>query len=408
MKRFLAVVLGAMLVLGFAVSAFAQDGLKLSGSLTMRGWYLDTLDNNSNDGNGDDAYYDTQLRLMFDATVGKAKAVIELQNGAGGSSKWGRNTDFQAAENMNLSVKQAYIAFPVAGLNISAGHQLLSLGVKSFFDASKDGAKAILVTYPFDKKNIVGVGTIKALDTDVLASTAIAEDKDIYFGLASFDLNGHTLGLNAAAVIDNAVAKSHLYNWALTLNGKLGAGLGYTLAADIQTGKQDGANDNKGYHVRGALSYQATPELNLSAASIYFSGEESGADVKKFVTFLEDTNYATWVFGYMNRGFGATIGTGTPAPGGFWFNRLAADYKATKDLSVGLAYINIRGTYDSSVNASKEVGNEIDFTIAYNISKGLTYNVIGGFLMPGKAYENANPLRDDTAIGIRHALTLSF
>jgi hypothetical protein len=411
MKRYLALILGVLLVLGFAANSFAQTELKLSGSLTLRGWYLDNLDNDDTNAKGDDSYYDTQLRLKFDATIDKAKAVIELQNGAGGSSKWGRSDDFQKAEDMKLSIKQAYISFPVMGLNISAGHQLLSLGVKSFFDASKDGAKAIVVTYPFDK-NVVGLGTIKATDTDVLSLDQKAEDLDIYFGLASIGLGGgHTLGLNIAGVIDNIGANSKLYNYGLTLAGKIDP-VSYTLAADIQSGEDEAKNDYKGYHVRGVLGYKATPELNLSLASIYFSGEKDGADVKRYQTYLEDTNYATFVFGYLNRGLGAAYGTGTPAPGGFWFNKIGASYKATKDLALGLDYINIRGTYGAGAQittvTSKNVGNEIDFTLKYQIARNLTYNVIGGVLFPGDAYEQASAVRNDSAFALRHALSLSF
>lgn len=428
MKRFLMIMLAVALVMS-AATAFAEvkaanSDINLSGSLTFRGWYANNLDNDSSTVAGDTAFYDTQFRLLMEAKVDKAKAVVEFQNSSGGSDKWGTtstgpgSTDFQSGDNADLHFRQAYIAFPVMGLHVSVGHQLLSLGVKSFFDASKDGAAGILVTYPFDK-NVVGVGTIKHTENNGLTSDAWSgpnsNDLDIHFGLASFALGGgHTLGINIGNVVNaNTTTNDNasLWNYGLTLSGKLDP-VTYTIAGDMQGGKADGINKNQGYHMRGVLGYQATPEMGLNLASIYYSGEKTGADVKKFATYLEDTNYATFVFGYLNRGLGGTYGTGTPAPGGFWYNKVGATYKPTKDLALGLDYINIRGTYGAgqgpSSVTSKDVGDEVDVTLAYNISKGLTYNIIGGILMPGKAYKQANALRDDNAIAARHSITLSF
>jgi hypothetical protein len=331
--------------------------------------------------------------------------------------------DFQNGDSADLYFRQAYLAFPIAGINVSIGHQLIALGQKSYFDASKDGAATILLTYPLSKTDVIGIGTIKREDNGVYSPNAFSgptgNDKNFHFAFADFNLGGHKLGINVSDMQDNAISGANLYNWGLTLSGKLAA-VDYSLVGDVQSGKANGINKNQGYHAAAKLGSNVGP-LYLTLWSSYYSGEKNGDSVKKFVSYLEDNYYETFVWGYFTRtansagtgnDLGGTYGQGIPDPGGFWFNKIGADYKVSRDVKVTAAYINIRGTYGSKAQFatvdSKKVGDEIDFMLAYSLGKNLTWDFETGYLMPSTAYKEANSLRTDNALALRNTITLFF
>lgn len=459
MKKYLALLAAMLFVLSFAAIAFAQTPtgtqavvsqgdtqINLSGEIGMRGRYFKNLDLNkhqtdtsgehgSSNQLGNASFYQYHYALKIEATTGKVKGVMELYSGKTGWLTWGSNSfqnpvEDDAAQTGSTGYgpnwRQLYIAFPIGPVTATIGHQLLQLGVASFFDATKEGADAILLTYKFDK-NLIGLGTIKAAESNYSATVNSGYDNDlnIYFALGNFDLAGNTLGINLAQVRNGLTTGANdpdtLYNAGLTFKAKAGP-VGILLAGDKQFG--DNGNDAtkvkyKGWHARGVFDFSATDMIKLTAASIYYSGDNGNTDKKneKFVTYLEDKDYATFVFGYMIRnaiGANAPLATtqygpGVPVPGGYWFNRLAIDVKPTKDLNAQLAYINIRGTYkNQSTTTSKKVGDEVDLKVDYSIAKNLTYTIQGGYFMPGKAWERTGYKNEDNAIAVQHVVMYNF
>ncbi|MCX5717867.1 MAG: hypothetical protein NTW44_06080 [Nitrospirae bacterium] len=438
MKRFLMIMLAVAMVMS-AATAFADvkanSDITLSGEIRVRALTAKDMDLYAPTPQGDGDANITAIKIKMEAKVEKVKAVIELQTGPAGFSKWGTVgtpnnelnptltgfNDFQNADASDLYFRQSYLAFPLMGVNVSIGHQLLFLGEKSFFDAGKDGAAAIVLTYPFGKKDAVGIGTIKVTDNGVYTPNAwsgpTGNDKNFHFAFASIDLGGHTLGLNIADMHDSIISRADLYNWGLTLSGKV-LGAKYTLVGDVQSGKQDGVHKNEGYHASAMLDIPVSA-VSLNLRSNYYSGEKDGDEVKKFVTYLEDldylddpTHYDTFVWGYFTRAMGTQYGQGVPDPGGFWFNRIAADYKVTKDLNLKLAYINIKGTYGKNAQfagvCSKKVADEVDFMLTYTIAKNLTWWFQTGYLMPSKAYKEKNTLATDPALLAINTLVFQF
>ncbi|MCE5194835.1 MAG: hypothetical protein LLF28_05165 [Nitrospiraceae bacterium] len=456
MKKYLALIVSMLLVLSFAAVAFAQmpagttsvvakgdTQVALTGEIGMRGRYFKNLDLNDSDGSGGEkgnaSMYQYHYALGVTATTGKVKGVIEFYSGKTGWLTWGKTSstaeigkpaeDDVTTGSLGPNFRQLFIEFPVLGVNVKVGHQLGQLGVASFLDFSKEGADALILSYPFGK-NSVALGTIKVTEMNDVATTEGSPDKDtdIYFATGDFDLSGHGLGFNVAMVRNSDVAtkKSNvLYNAGLTYKGKFGP-LGLLAAFDKQFG--DHGSDTakvkyQGYHARLVANYAPINELTLSAASIYYSGDKGDTTDKSegFTTYLEDKDYATFVYGYLVRGVqgGAltatsNYGPGVPVPAGTWFNRLAATYKPMKDLAVTGAFINLRGTYKNisamSYNgSSKSIGNEIDMLISYDITKNLNYSIQGGILMPGKAWERSDTLKqDENAIAMQHVLMYKF
>lgn len=455
MRKLTVVAMAVLAVLAFAASVFAVQAeipantsavvakaktqITLGGELAIRGRIFKNLDltQDSQSPNGNDSFYQYQYILNLTAVTGKTKGVIELYSGNTGWVKWGKSSFQQGvngyadANSDGLTFRQLYIAFPVMGLNVSVGHQLGQLGVASFLDFSKEGADMILVSYPIDKKSSIAIGTIKLEEDGSLTSTDTNDkDKDIYFATADIDLGGHMLGINIANLRDKdgltTTNQKELWNWGLTLKGKLMSNLSYVFAGDLQRGENYAATKvkNRGYHLRGVLNYQATPELGLKLASIYYSGDKGNTAEKQegFVTLLEDKNYATFIYGYLIRGVQAgtaltanstNIGPGAPVPAGTWFNVLGANYKFSKDLSAGLDFIWLRGTYKevanmSYNNSSKKIGWELDANIAYNLGDNLVYSVMAGMFDPGSAWARATDDNNKKAYAFEHKITYKF
>jgi hypothetical protein len=435
MKRFLMIVLAAAMVLS-AATVFAdvkadRSDINLSGMMVMGHVIAKNLDMVGPTQAGDADANPMVVMIKMEAKVDRAKAVIELQTGPAGYDRWGTKgnvgmamtgaPDFQNGDSADLYFRQAYLAFPIAGINVSIGHQLIALGQKSYFDASKDGAATILLTYPLSKTDVIGIGTIKREDNGVYSPNAFSgptgNDKNFHFAFADFNLGGHKLGINVSDMQDNAISGANLYNWGLTLSGKLVGTVEYTLAGDIQSGKEDGIHKNQGYHVRGRLASDVGP-VKVTLGSSYYSGEKNGDSVKKFITYRDDhyyetlEYYETFVFGYFSRELGGEYSQGAPKSGGFWFNKIGVDRNFTRNFRVRAAYVNIRGTYGANAQyatvESKKVGDEFDFLMAYTIAKNLIWEFESGYLMPSTAYKQANAMRTDDAMVIRNTIKLLF
>lgn len=454
MRKLTVVAMAVLAVLAFAASVFAVQAeipantsavvakgktqITLGGEISMRGRLFKNLDLEKNSAAGNDSFYQYQYILNLTAVTGKTKGVMELYSGDTGWVTWGKRsfqrpanagtTEINAANDSDTGMRfrQLYIAFPVMGLNLSIGHQLGQLGVASFLDFSKEGADMIHISYPIDKKSSVAIGTIKIEDRGILNNDSSVNDSNGYFATADIDLSGHMLGINIARIADQQIDDNELWNWGVTLKGKLMSNLGYVFAGDLQSGKaiKDGAK-YRGYHIRGVLNYQATSALGLKLASIYYSGDKqdstgSGTKQEGFQTFLEDKNYATFIYGYLVRNphtatGPASYGPGAPAPAGTWFNVLGANYKFSKDLSAGLDFIWLRGTYKGTKttattfnpNNSKKLGWELDANIAYNLGDNLTYSVVAGMFDPGSAWAR-DGFDPKNAYAFEHKITYKF
>ena len=92
MRKYLAVLLGVLLILSFAVTAFADDktDITIGGKILERGWYFDNVTGVSGNGespvkNGESgAFYTTNINLTVDAKVAdNIRGMVEFETARG-------------------------------------------------------------------------------------------------------------------------------------------------------------------------------------------------------------------------------------------------------------------------------------------------------------------------------------
>ena len=94
MKKYFAVLLGVLLVLSCALTAFAEDKteITLGGKILVRGWYFDNVTDVSGhsavpEKTESHSFYSTNVYLTVDAKVSDAlRGMIELETASGGNN----------------------------------------------------------------------------------------------------------------------------------------------------------------------------------------------------------------------------------------------------------------------------------------------------------------------------------
>jgi hypothetical protein len=300
MKKYLALVLGVIFMLGFAASAFAihaeipaetqaavakgSTQITLGGEVRFRGEYKFATDLNANStpnaatdnaANDSDSKYDGRVRIRIQADVSKnTQGVIHLESGAGNTDTyvWGgaryngsstiANADVSSegkgvypvgnGKRGTLDILEAWILhkFDIgvpAGIKI--GHMPLALGNGIFFNHTKFGDDAIVFFMDPTKELHVGLLTIKFSE----GTTTVTDDADAYVALFAYkgkgfnvsgdvtlvDDKGHSLDTNGAAGgMTSRDHGTHLINYGLRADVTAG---NLVLKADIemQSGKSD-------------------------------------------------------------------------------------------------------------------------------------------------------------------------
>lgn len=441
MKKYLAVFLGVIFILSFAVTAFAQDKpeITIGGELRERGWYLKN-DNSSNlpTKTGSQAWYEFRVRLNVQANVtANTMGFVQLESDTEKNGTLDRQNDnvvwgsFNQKPGASMTFRQAYILHKGSGLlgiplGIKVGHQLVALGEKQFLDHTKYGDDSILLFADPTKELHLALVVTKAFEG---ATSDHGDDIDAYVLLGTFKLDkDNTLGLNYTLIHSDAlktgtppvatVDSLNFQNLGAHANGKV-AGLAYAIEGDFQFGKAKGLpgeEDSKfsGYGIMAKLGYKLDP-INIRASFAMGSGDDDPNDDKNKefqATMGRDVHY-TFNYEYTVRTAAANqvitaqpSGRSTSIANTTYYN-LGVDFAPVKDLSLALDGYILRATKANIDGQSKNVGSEVDLGIAYKIDKNLTYSVTAGAFWPGKFY---NDLVDHkkTVTQAVHALTLSF
>ncbi len=351
MKKYLAVLLGVLLILSFAVTAFADDKpeITIGGKILVRGWYWDNVTGISGrnvlpvDGESA-ALYSTNVNLTVDAKVAdNIRGLVELETAKGGSANsglffWGDAArGYDSKPNADILVRQAWIQYTGAGLGmptgIKIGHMPITLGEKLFLNNERFGDDAILVWIDPTKEFHLAAGTVKLNEGDAFSHT---DDLDGYVLIGTFMLDkDNTLGANLlwvhsdgncpSSVADSGetdddgntilissaspnIDKLNIYNVGLHANGKV-AGLSYAAEADFQFGKLEALSQDaldakefpilfptsdlkaKGWAFMAKLGYQLDP-VGIRAAFAMGSGDDDAfdGDCKEFQT-LQGPDY---------------------------------------------------------------------------------------------------------------------
>jgi hypothetical protein len=423
-RKYFVVLLAVLLILSFAVTAFAEDktDITIGGKILVRGWYFDNVTGLSGKGilPGDTesaAFYSTNVNLSVDAKVAdNIRGMVEFETASGGSANsglfiWGDAArGYDSKPNADILIRQAWIQYTGAGLGlpvgIKIGHMPISLGEKQFLNNERFGDDAILVWIDPTKEFHLAAGTVKLNESNVLSHT---DDLDGYVLIGTFMLNkDNTLGFNwvwahsdgncPSSQTDSGdvdadgnpvlipspspnVKSLNFHNVGAHAKGKV-AGLTYAAEADFQFGKIEALDDTgdivfptidikaKGWAVMAKLGYQLDP-VNLRAAFAMGSGDDDATDgdCKEFQTLQGPDYGATARLVHYTQIYERTVRTAaleaalTTTPGGNTTNTGIAN----------TTYYNL----GVDVNPMKELGISLDGYLLRATKTGGWEDVVG-------------------------------
>ena len=461
MKKYLAILLGAVFVLGFAASAFAIHAeipaesqavitkgvqVTIGGDIRIRNEYSNNVtdfDDNHADGK---AYWDERIRLFVDAQVTpNTKGFIMLEGTSGQTAtayNWGGQPGDASGsagfyrvgdtKRGTLNLLEAWILNTGSGLlgmpaGIKIGHMPLALGNKLFFDHTLFGDDAIVLFADPTKELHVAVLTAKFREGE----PQFSDESNAYVGLFNYrtkewGASGDVTYVDDQIGLGTQAAKDPIHLWNFGLRGDVTFS-GLTLRADgeVQTGKVDNLDmDFKGWAVQAGADYLVNG-IKLTAQYIYGSGPKAGSkNVDWFVTSVSPYQRITYVYDYRT----VTASPGLPAGatnGGICntqYINVGASIPLAKDLTGDLNYYNLSAAKNTSVTLdfadgsgtpstsgnSKDIGNEFDWKLTYKVDKNLVYYVEGGYLFTGDFYATALKPKPDDAWAVRQGIQLSF
>jgi hypothetical protein len=485
MKKYLVLVLGMLMVFGFAANAFAIHAaipkettavvapkgteIRLGGDIRIRGWYEDNITTAAGVravtgrpyAGGSMAWYDQRVRLLLDVKTAPNVTGRILLETLPANYTWGLTSTVVspgtggARRGTGVAMVEAWIAYTGTGLlgvpaGIRAGHQLLGVGERTFFDHTGTGDDAILLWIEPAKGTDIILATAKLGEVGDAGRTDNTDDVDAYSLMLTHKLDkDNTIGANLSLVTSSDItggapvagayrlpaatyttANLNLWNAGLLAKGKI-SGIGYKATVDFQFGKIKDIiptaaapiTDLKfsGYGITLGANYKLDP-VTIRANYVYGSGDDTITDNKNkaFQTFVDttiDPNLPTVVYNWRvhSAATGTSLGTGIANTTAY---NLGLTFSPIKDMTAHLDYYLLRASKRLSAIAneygnSKNIGSELDLKLAYRLARNLTYFINSGILFADSFYENrANmPTFDDNAknaVVFQHAIVLSF
>jgi uncharacterized protein YxeA len=451
MKKSLIVLLSVMVVLAFTASAFAlhqvksseytpgvvkagKSAIELGGEIRVRG----DVKKNTSDFNtkGKDTYqkYDQRVRLSTKANVtDKTMGVVELETNDNKDSSydWGSATE---SKRDALYIRQAYISHQfgeVAG--IKAGHMLLGLGNRLFFDHTNYGDDAALAWVK------VGPGEVSFIDIKLSeganGSKFQADDADAYVVALEMPLEAVNIGLDITGI--RTKSKTLTYDTANEYeNGELFYNFGVRVAADAKVVKikadleaQLGAagerktitkgnnventkvetayvgNDRRVYDdnklIYSGIAAMVGAEANVGPATVrgnvaYGSGDKVKCDGVKtdvngdgsfnstdclsedknegFRTFLTDNQYSTFIYDYSAKGASGSTNQGLTNT---MYINLGASVKPMADLKLSLDAYYLKAAKEVALNGARKADGTLKTSkkLGYEVDAKIEYQL---------------------------------
>lgn len=360
MKKYFAMFLAVIFVLGFAASALAIQAeipantqavvakggtqITLGGELRFRGEYR----NNVNDFNSsvstpgpvatapstnagsEGAFYDMRIRLSLEAKVSaNTTGFLQLESGNADNNDnviWGDQSSATGTgakgifrqgntKKGDLRILQAWVNYAGSGLLgvpafMKVGHQPIKLGNGLFLDHSYWGDDAILLgVSPIKNMNVI-LHTIKFRESQV----AFNDDTTAYGLIFSYDFDKNGSASFDATYVDGqnqttvGTVRPDIHLWNLGLRGNYEfSGFGFLVDGEFQFGKiNDFANNPKfeGYAFWVGAYYKWNP-VKIYADWAYGSGDDKAdAKTKMFVTTQGVDKHYTYVYEYRTAGAG--------------------------------------------------------------------------------------------------------
>ncbi|MEW6066697.1 MAG: alginate export family protein [Nitrospirota bacterium] len=435
MKRYLAIIVSMLLVLGLAAVSYAEDKpeITLGGKILIRGWYFENAVTNLPEDTGVQKSYTTNANLTLDAKVSdNVKGFVELEttstSAAGdenpntGLFYWGGGQDTKPAGE--LYFRQLWIQY-TGPVSIKAGHMPLVLGEKQFLNNERFGDDAILLWIdPTDALHIAA-GTVKIVEG---ATNDSEDDLSAYLGLGTYKLNPDTTVGGNLTYLTEGDLDLGFYNFGIHGNGNA-AGLTYAAEADIQFGSiGDPENDFSGYALFAKAAYALDP-ITIRGSLARGSGDDdlTDDDIQEFQAIQGPDNVGALArFVHYTQIYERTIDTAAMSQvisgasrntgiANTTYLNAGVDYSPMADLSLSLdAFYLLATTTDGAEDligddVSNNVGYEIDLKASYKLAKNLTYFIEAGYFAPGDYYEDTGLVTDDKAVTQAiHGLCLTF
>ena len=446
MRKHLLVILSVLAIVAFATTAFAlhevpsqeytpsvvktsKAQLELGGEIRIRGEVNNNLSDFNSDLEDGNQFYDQRVRLNAKATVSpNTFGFIELESGTDSThdtTTWG---SFDSKTG-SMQIRQAYISSNLGKVaTLKAGHMLLALGNNLFFDHTKFGDDALLLSIP------AGGGELTLLDIKLTeGSTSENDDLDGYVVAYGIPMGGANLSADLTylrghdkGTFDNGF---RLFNLGLRADADL-SGIKVKGDVELQNGKLGEAEDQFGNTIADEKKFRGWAvmvgaEIPAGMTSVrvngaYGSGDKKDSDDKNegFQTFLGNNQYFTYVYDYKavtaacstsTTGF-ASCNSKHTGINNTWYLNAGVTAKATPDLKLMADIYFLRASKDvSDTEDSKAIGTELDAKLEYQIDTNLVYFVEAGYLWAGDLYKTVtageNP---DNPYSVRHGLLLKF
>jgi hypothetical protein len=411
LKRYLALIVGMLLVLAMASGAFAETKFTMSGDARVRGIWHSDFDFNE-DVDADKRWWDYRVRLAIDAVADGGTKVSTRIAYTGWNDTWADGGNIpQKSSNEPVSMDYAFITVPL-GKNFDAtlGKVIVGWG-KGFMAWDERAYRLILggkfgdtIVKAFTQKNYetspggVATGANTSASSTTVTGDKNLDDNDAYSILAihktkNLEIGGiyvYSTNERTTPTTDGSTFNAYFHGkWnSLTAFGEFAVKSGDAPGHDGTAA--DGSKD-AGYGGFLHLDY-AMGNVKLIGA-VAFTKNGYVADDDFAPTFFYGT---TTTPGMMNFGAGGDTTAGV----------LAVSYQATKELSlmgrVGFASVDAYSTLSTSTPGDYDL-TELDLGLTYKINKSTTYAIDFGYLSP-----DGYNATDDAAIILAHRVVVSF
>lgn len=385
MKKLLVLVLSIMFVAGAFTSVYAGHGevlakmegskVVLGGEARLRGVCAINHDTND-DVDDDNCYWDQRVRLTVTGQIGDAEVRTRLDVADG---KWN-----DTANTGGVKVDYAYLHIPVAGVVIDAGRQKATFGNKFYqddvakdrFQVSAKVGDATIGAYSDKRSESEGPEGFMNNDVDDYGIFAVYKAGDMEGGaLVVFrndDITDNNDGTDATAYVNTKVGN-----------------VGVKAEVSMQTDDFNYVNADEDTKWGGFVSADMGMDAVTVGGLLAFTTNGYVADKHFIPTVMIGKDQISAMENFGARG-DSILGV------------LSANYQATPELSVGgkLAYASYEAYPDNNTDSSAV---EIDAGLRYQISKGVTYDVALGYLIPSD-YSSA----DDNALSVMNQFKINF
>lgn len=427
MKKLLAVLACTMLLLGIGADVFAgtvgvgsDADVTLTGFMRLRGWYQNDTDTNADN---EDRYsvYDRLVRLgtnykFSDGVNGRIELEEYVLWGATASAATGTYTAGNRTGG-SIYVREAWVNYDPGAVGVKAGHMLLSLGNKLFFDHTRYGDDALVVyTDPSDQLHIGGL-TAKLSE----GGSGNYKDIDAYVVLATYKAGNLTASGDLSYVRHQDMVAAQDGDLTLMNIGLRGAmamdAINFGGDIEFQSGTAEkaavGGGDLEygGYAILLDASMKlasVTPKLQIGMGT----GDEDASDdaMDTFITSLSGGVDYFDQYVYQGKMRQASGGTAPSGISNLTFIKIAADTKIN-DISLMAAFNYLKATEEvmtAALNKTDDLGMELDLKASTMLAKNLQYYIEAGYLMVGDVFEKGDGTSGDDAVLVRHGLIVTF